>query len=83
MVVKCSRPEQHKWYSNSRHAHIMKRKKKTVMVFIGLTAHKQDHDIWRWKSKSWFRTCCGIKPVDEIPPLDTLISNGSTYINKR
>jgi hypothetical protein len=39
----------------------------TCLTFTELTEHKQDHEVWRWKSRIWHRTgikCDGDSPVN-------------------
>jgi len=40
--------------------------------------HKNDHDIWHWKSRIWIwdrhENVAGVKPVDEIPALSLSLS---------
>ena len=51
-----------------------------------LTEHKKSHDIWCWKSRSWFGIgikIFGVKSINEIPPpllITESLMNGNTYI---
>jgi len=38
--------------------------KQSPLILTELTEHKKDHDIWRWKSRSWFGK--GTKMNDNI-----------------
>jgi hypothetical protein len=64
--------------------HVMKKKiygnqfhqyQQSPLILTELNKHKNDHDIRRWKSRSWFGTGtkCGFpKPVNGIPTLSSL-----------
>jgi len=64
--------------------------KQSPLISTELTEHKKDHDIWCWKSSHGLsleqaQNVVGLNRlmVSQPCPLDNLISNVNTYINKR
>ena len=55
--------------SDSHQFHQYQQNKQSPLILTEVTEHKKDHDVWRWKSRSWLGTCTKMrrdKPVNAI-----------------